>query len=1353
MSFNAEQTAAIKAKMSEDILISAGAGSGKTKTLSRRVCNLLRNPKYGIEPSELLILTFTDNAAHEMKERIIKDLKGDGYERVNEMYSAHIQTFDSFSSYLVKKYAPRLGLSDRIVVADAAVIEAKRNQFLDEILKEYYADKEQRERILEVLKKHEMKDDSWLRTNVLSLDNDIGKLIPSKRKSFLSGYDEKYLSREFFDTCVASFVENAKKQIVQTIYESYLLENYPSFTNPELIDEEIVKDPGNYLSRLKTVFNNQSNFELDVRHLNFSNNPEVDKIYHALLPLLDASPKDFVYRVHHFFEDDQSDTKEKKKKTTLKGSLKEMTLLFRSTNKKINPYLYDVLSIHEDLDEEYQFFLALAPDTKLLIEIVKKLDERLWEYKKENNFFTFSDVSSLALSLLTDKQYEDIAEEVRERFKYIMVDEYQDTNDLQEAFLDSLMKVNKKGERSHLFCVGDAKQSIYAFRNSNVALFRARQDKYRNKTEDHEVIAMNKNYRSGPGLLHDINYIFDNYMTLDHGSITYKDEMEQLQYDQAVNLYSKTYDNFGVYRIVSKSQDKDDWTAEKGKKNAYYKLWEASAIIDDIQKKVKEGYLVYDRACKEGTRPCKYQDFAILMRKKNGFELYQKLFNQAGIPLNNIISTNLKDVDAIILLQSLVKLIALLFHQSKDTSEIKHLFVSIARSYAYSYDDQKLYDLISFKDPEKKDDLLKIKEDPLWKDLMDFIERNKDSSFNDIFLDLLNTFHVIDKLYLIGNVDDVVSKIESIHTLILASEQAGEGLDDFVLLLNNINKYDLDLDSSSIFQSQDAVDMMTIHASKGLERKIVYMPCSFNEMSSGSNLNKPDYLYSEDYGILLSNADLPMDKKKETIYPLPYLLAKNTPSSTGTDRDEHVRLFYVALTRAENTIFIVGDDCKAEESDKNHETLYGMLDYCPHYFKLNETYLETLLERKAISKEQYDLYHELLDATKRLSMPLDPSSLQDRGDLYQYLAKKYYLDGIRNTLERCINDIKISISDYYLQKFEMDSNNLDFLARLYDAYHTNIGVKTFDEYLSFFQNNTNDEASLEGDDDEDDTANDSDNGNEDTYNEGPKEDDTMYQHYTREELIDVLKEFGNALKGQDKDFFKGASKKADVKIIFAPYFAKVYDNIDSFSSLSYETDNFLDRTETKGLIINDKDKEIPFPKLDKPQGNRLDDEDILFPQREKRRASKTPIKVEDDDMQETLARGTHLHRLLELFDFSYPDLSYVQDAKEKATLQKLLQLPLMQEAISSDEVHQEYGYFDREYQTTGFIDLLFIKNGHIFIVDYKTSNIDDPEYANQLHAYQRNIQEIFHVKPKDISLYLLSILKCQSKEIPVEEEK
>ena len=380
------------------------------------------------------------------------------------------------------------------------------------------------------------------------------------------------------------------------------------------------------------------------------------------------------------------------------------------------------------------------------------------------------------------------------------------------------------------------------------------------------------------------------------------------------------------------------------------------------------------------------------------------------------------------------------------------------------------------------------------------------------------------------------------------------------------------------------------------------------------------------------------------------------------------------------------------------------------------------------------------------------SLLKDKGDLYQYLTKKYYLDGIRNALERAIDSIKQTIFDYYLSSFKTQAQDLNVLARLYDAYHTNIGVKSFEEYLSFFENNKNDETSLE--EDEDDTDSSDNDEEENDYQKPQKEDETMYQHYTRDELIDVLNKFGEAISKQNYNYFKGLKNKKDVSLLFAPIFAKVFGNVDSFSSLSYRTDEFLDRIEKKELVVSDKDKDISLPSLDKPEGRRLNDEEIVFALREKQRASKnSSLVLEDEELKESLARGTYLHRLLELFDFSHPDFSYIKEPKDKALIEKLIQLPLMQEALSSDELYQEYGYFDRLYQTTGFIDLLFVKNGHIYIVDYKTSDIDDPEYANQLHAYQRNVQEIFHVKSTDISLYLLSILRCQTKEVPTEKEQ
>ena len=138
MGFNKEQAMAISAGIDEDILISAGAGSGKTKTLSERVYRIISDPSIGLKPSELLVLTFTNNAAHEMKTRIVARFASEGKEKealAAEMQSAHIQTFDSFNGDLVRAYSDRPGMPDSLMVADESVLAVKENPILDSVLK------------------------------------------------------------------------------------------------------------------------------------------------------------------------------------------------------------------------------------------------------------------------------------------------------------------------------------------------------------------------------------------------------------------------------------------------------------------------------------------------------------------------------------------------------------------------------------------------------------------------------------------------------------------------------------------------------------------------------------------------------------------------------------------------------------------------------------------------------------------------------------------------------------------------------------------------------------------------------------------------------------------------------------------------------------------------------------------------------------------------------------------------------------------------------------------------------------------------------------------------------------------
>ena len=193
----------------------------------------------------------------------------------------------------------------------------------------------------------------------------------------------------------------------------------------------------------------------------------------------------------------------------------------------------DAVMTVSDLDEEINKLKSFKEDIALLLEIVKELNKRIDDYKAITNSFEFNDILLKAVSLLTNPKYERTAEKIRKQFKFIMVDEYQGTNDFQEAIINSLIAPKEDGTSAHLFCVGDAKQAIYAFRNSKVELFTQRQDAY-SSGPGHRVILMHKNYRSGKGLLNEINHIFKFYMTLSHGGINYAFANEGLEYDDAI---------------------------------------------------------------------------------------------------------------------------------------------------------------------------------------------------------------------------------------------------------------------------------------------------------------------------------------------------------------------------------------------------------------------------------------------------------------------------------------------------------------------------------------------------------------------------------------------------------------------------------------------------------------------------------------------------------------------------------------------------------------------------------------------------------------------------------------------------
>ena len=1312
MGFNKEQQSAISAPITENVLVAAGAGSGKTRTLAEKVYSIIDNGE--VKPSELLVLTFTDNAAHEMRERIIATFKERGKEDIAEQVaSAHIQTFDSFARFLVSAYADVLGISSNVNLANSDVISAKKSVYLDEIFDEYYNDKEKYKSLVKTLCKFNIAGDKNTKKVVLDLYKQLDKLTIERKEQIINHYDDEFLSDEFFKKLINDLETASKNIIVDAIKEAYFVgKNY-----------EVIE--GDNPKAIANLFNDKSAFNIDIKLCNFYNTELNQEIYRRLKEILLLNGNDFVKKIHELANDKSLAFSTSKKNPSGDEKDKAVYDILKGVFKKL-----DIVMSISDLDVEINKLKSFKDDIALLLEIIKELNKRINDYKRVTNAFEFNDILLMAVSLLTNDKYVETAKKIRKQFKFIMVDEYQDTNDFQEAIINSLIAPNEDGTGAHLFCVGDAKQAIYAFRNSKVELFTKRQDEY-SEGEGHQVILMHKNYRSGKGLLHEINHIFKFYMTLSHGGIDYAFANEGLLYDDEHGPYSKLpYKHFGVSRITSISGKNNDSFDDSRK-------WEAMAIASDIKNKIENHFKIYKRTPDGGQlEDCTYDDFVIIMRTAKGFEDYQEVFKDAHIPLNNKLKTDLKEINAILLLQSLVELIVNEIHPLG--SEKAFLFASVARSYIYQYDDQMLYDIL------KDHDMSKIDEDQIMLDVHEFIAENQDVSAYEFFINMINYFGIIEKLYLVGDVEDNVSKIESLGAILASQEKMGDTLIDFVKFLNDITDYSLGLGSDITVKTSNAVDMMTIHASKGLEEKIVYLPVGYNQLSQGNNADKADYTFDEKYGVILpyynydeNDVDEDGNINDVLIDTLPSILLKN--SDKDPERDEHVRLFYVALTRAENIVYIVGDkpsgDNKKKETDnkkketynRKKETLYGMLSYIPHYQRVDNDYVLRKIKDKQVDEIKYQKYLETVATIKNIKLLSSNGFQEDNYQLYGKLFNKYYTDKLTAILDNQIHDLfKGLFKLYYDRYLGMTRDPLND-AVVFALYKYNREISSLEELEKIV-----------------------------------KEDD--------EGTIDLqasINDFLIALKERDYGYFyktsnelKEAKKKTEDNIpyglfdILMPVFVRLFDEEKCFVYESYENKDFKD--EILRFDYNDFDFEIDENDaediIEKINLFPVDDSIIKFPAIIHERASKKhqyDESLEDKVPDLVLTRGIYLHRLMELVDFVSKDTSFIKNERDRKLIDSVLSNSVFDD-LKTAKVYKEYGYYDELLQTTGFIDLLYFKDKECYIVDYKSRSIDDEAYERQLHVYQRNVQSLFNINKEHVHLYLLSLSENRIKEVKPE---
>ena len=811
-SWTNEQKLAIE-KEGTNIIVSAGAGSGKTAVLTARV---IRKLKEGVNINELLILTFTEAAAKEMKERIRKSIrKEESLKKQLELIdSAYITTFDSYALSIVKKYYYLLNISPNVKVADSNIITIKKEEFLDEVLEKYYEDKN--EKFEKLLKDFTNKNDKVIRNNIIKI-NDKLDTIPNK-KEYLNNYLNIYFSEE-----------KIKKNINE--FNNVLLNKINSITN--LIHSLSFYVDGEYITKLNEIL---------LPLINSKNYNEIKNNLDIKLPVLrNAEEEGKAY------------------KENIKEIIDEL--------KKI--------CVFTDEKEIYDTILSTKEYIEVILEILKELDKKINEYKTKNELYEFLDIELLAIKLL--KEHKEVANEIKNNLNEIMIDEYQDTNDIQEEFISYISNNN-------VYMVGDVKQSIYRFRNANPYIFKNKYDNY-SKNLNGFKIDLNKNFRSREEVLSGINEIFSNIMDDDIGGANYKETHKMIFGNMAYNNEGKSNQNndLEIYNYV--------YDKESGFKKEEYEIF---IIANDIKQKVESGYLVFDKDTLE-FRKINYSDFVILINKSKSFDLYKKIFEYLNIPLTILKDENLKDEVLLHIIKNLLTLSIKINNKEYD-SDFKHSFISILRSPLFEYSDDQILNMF-------------VNNDYLNNELIKFLKKiNIDSITTKELLNYyIDEFNIYEKMIKIGNIDSSVVVLEYLLKKADELNNLGYSIYDYEKYLNDILDKDLDIKFSVNKEEASSVKIMTIHKSKGLEYSICYFPELYNEFNK-RDLNEL-FLFDQKYGIITPYYD---DGINDTVYK--YLLKENFNKEEISER---LRLFYVSLTRAKEKMILVTDLSKEVLTSKD----------------------------------------------------------------------------------------------------------------------------------------------------------------------------------------------------------------------------------------------------------------------------------------------------------------------------------------------------------------------------------------------------------------------------------------------------
>lgn len=858
--WTSEQQAAITSK-NQNLLLSAAAGSGKTAVLVERIISRITDEEIPIDADRLLVVTFTNAAANEMRERIIAALEDRISQNPQDKHllrqltlakKAQITTIDSFCIDILRKYFVEAELSPDFSVADPAENKVMLEEALDNVIDEMYDDATFGADFLCLMESYanSKANDTAFRELVTSIYY-FSKSLPYPDKwlnlsaerfniggDFNSSEYKYFLIQEIHAECARCVSEyNIMIELMQKDY-------FP------LYESQLREEKEFFESCLATFDYAQLKEKID--SYNFKRRPAV--------------PKD----IEPIYIDTVNEMRDKIKQKRA-GKLREKLLNLTA-------------------QQQEEAICKMYPLMKCLTETVKRLSEKFTQMKLSKNLLDFSDCEHRCLQVLAIK---DVADSVKACYDEIYIDEYQDTSKLQEEIFASVKKEN------NLFMVGDIKQSIYRFRNTDPILFKTKRDTFSKDEEalDRKII-LSKNFRSRENVLSTVNCIFERIMSQESGEIDYNED-EKLYLganypDEAQNPMSYETELAIIDTKTIDEEEEDDY--------AKIEL-EAIYCAKRIAELVESGVEVYDRG---RYRPITYSDICIISRNvRDNAVILNAVFADYGIPCfaeNTGSYFESREVDIMLSMLAVIDnpyqdlpLLAVLRSQIFNLSSDE---LAIIRS----YDKRKsYYDAIVA--CSKSDNPEGETSRGIIAAIEEFSRRAKYMSVSELILDIYNTTGYYDAQQTQSNGVLRRANLRLLYSRAKTYENTGlRGLYSFIKFINDFKNTGNDLETAHIAAEQnDAVRIMSIHKSKGLEFPVVIL------FAAEHRFNLMDLHKS-----VLYHADLGFGPKfVDTELRITYNFAPRATLESVLYREsvaEEMRILYVALTRAKEKLIIVGAD-------------------------------------------------------------------------------------------------------------------------------------------------------------------------------------------------------------------------------------------------------------------------------------------------------------------------------------------------------------------------------------------------------------------------------------------------------------